>query len=148
MVYLYGNCGIIKNYERWSNVLNEMFPEIVVLTSRLSISQNLKFWNWRELEARSSRKVFLWSDVSKFRRSVLKLPRDTIVFFVSLDKFCFRVKVTVIESAYIHTWMSIYASNDQVSFLWQNDFNECRLKFFISINHKSGCVLEEFFLLI
>ena len=30
----------------------------------------------------------------------------------------------VIESAYIYTSMSIYTSNDRVTFLWQNDFNE------------------------
>ena len=54
---------------------------------------------------------------------MLKSPRSIIVLFASLDNFCFKVKVMVIESAFIHTWMSIYASHDQVTFLWQNDFN-------------------------
>ena len=36
---------------------------------------------------------------------MLKSPRRTIVLFTSLDDFCFRVKVMIIESAFIHTWM-------------------------------------------
>ena len=47
--------------------------------------------------------------------------------------------------------MSTYTSNDQVIFLWQNDFNEFefnefkKLKFFAFINHKArACVLRKF----
>ena len=77
---------------------------------------------------------------------MLKSPRSIIVLFASLDNFCFKVKVMVIESAFIHTWMSIYASHDQVTFLWQNDFNECRLKLFTFINHKvKACFIRIFF---
>ena len=42
----------------------------------------------------------------------------------------------VIECPYICTWMSTYTSNDQGTFLWQNDFKEARLNLFAFINHK------------
>ena len=46
----------------------------------------------------------------------------------------------VIECPYICTWMSTYTSNDQGTFLWQNDFKEARLNLFAFINHKvRGC---------
>ena len=38
-----------------------------------------------KLDARSSRKLLTYSDVSKFSRSILKSPRRTIVLLASLD---------------------------------------------------------------
>ena len=78
---------------------------------------------------------------------MLKSPRSIIVLFASLDNFCFKVKVMVIESAFIHTWMSIYASHDQVTFLWQNDFDECSLTFLAFVNHKIRVCFVRIFLL-
>ena len=71
--YRIGNkSGSIKNCGRWSDILDEMFPEIAVLTNGLGVLQNIlsisvllflqtlvgrRTWVWRELEARLSRKV-------------------------------------------------------------------------------------------
>ena len=74
-------------------MLDQVFPEIAVLTNVISILQNTlsisvlllqtlvgtRIYRRRELEARSSRKVFKSSDVSKFKRSILKSSRSIIV---------------------------------------------------------------------
>ena len=79
----------------------EIFPDIAFLTSRLGILQKIlsirvlllldiqvgrRIWGCNELEARSSRKVLTCSDVSKFNRSMLKLPRRTMVLLAFLDR--------------------------------------------------------------
>ena len=66
--------GSIKNRGKWSDILDEMFPKIAVLTTGLGVLQNtlsitvliflrtqvgIKISGRGELEARSSRKVFL-----------------------------------------------------------------------------------------
>ena len=78
-----------------------MFPDIALLTSGLGILQKMlsmrvllllniligrKIWGCNELEARSSRKVLTYSDVSKFNRSMLKSPRRIIALLTSLGR--------------------------------------------------------------
>ena len=73
-----------------------MFPDIALLTSGFGILQKIlsirvlllldilvgrRIWGCNELDARSSRKVLTYSDVSKFNRSVLKLPRREQLFY-------------------------------------------------------------------
>ena len=102
MLYFVGGefekkAGSIKNCGRWSNILDEMFPDIVLLTSGLGISQKIlsirvlllldilvgrRIWGCNELEARSSRKVLTCSDVSKFNQPKLKSPRRTIFYWL------------------------------------------------------------------
>ena len=77
-----------------------MLPDIALLTSGFGILQKIlsirvlllldilvgrRIWGCNELDARSSRKVLTYSDVSKFNRSMLKSPRRTIVLLDSLD---------------------------------------------------------------
>ena len=67
------NSGGIKNYGRWSDILDEMFPDIALLTSESDISQKIlsirvllllnilvgrRIWGCNEFDARSSRKVY------------------------------------------------------------------------------------------
>ena len=93
--------GSIKSCGRWSDILDEMFPEIALLTSGLGILQKIlsirvlllldtlvgrRIWGCNELEAKLSRKVLACSDVSKLNRSILKSPRRTIVLLASLDR--------------------------------------------------------------
>ena len=93
MVYLVGgdfekNSGSTKNCGRWSDILNEMFPDIALLTSGFSILQKIlsirvlllldillgrRIWGCNKLDARSSRKVHTYSDGSKCNRSMLML---------------------------------------------------------------------------
>ena len=95
------NSGSIKNCGRWSNILDEMFLDIALLTSGFGILQKIlsirvlllldilvgrRIWGCNELDARSSRKVLTYSDVSKFNRSMLKSPRRTIVLLASLER--------------------------------------------------------------
>ena len=92
--------GSLKNCGRSSNITDEMFPDIALLTSGLGILQKVlsirvllfldimvgrTIWYCTELEDRSSRKVLTCSDVSKFNRSMLKSPRRAIVLLASLD---------------------------------------------------------------
>ena len=78
-----------------------MFPDIALLTSVFSILHKMlsirvlllldilvgkRIWGCNKLDARSSRKVLTYSDVSKFNRSMLKSPRRTIVLLASLDR--------------------------------------------------------------
>ena len=103
MLYLVGaefekKSGNIKNCWRWSDILCEMFPEIEILTNELCILQNIspirvlqtlvgkRIWGCSELDARSLRKVLIWFDISKFKRSMLKSPRRTIFLLASLNK--------------------------------------------------------------
>ena len=106
MLYLVGgdfekNSGSIKNCGRWSDILDQMFPDIALLTSGFGILQKMlsirvllllnilvgrRIWGYNELDATSSRKVLTCSDVSKFNRSILKLPRRTTVLLDSLDR--------------------------------------------------------------
>ena len=92
MLYLVGgdfekNSGSIKNCGRWSDILDEMFPDIALLTSVFGILQKIlsirvlllldilvgrRIWGCNELDARSSRKVLTYSDVSKFKVKNLK----------------------------------------------------------------------------
>ena len=59
--------GSIRNCGRWSDILDEMFPEIAVLTNGFGILQNIllisvllflqtlvgrRTWGWGELEAK------------------------------------------------------------------------------------------------
>ena len=106
MLYLVGgefqkNSGSIKNCGRWSNIPDEMFPDIALLASGFGILQKIlslrvlllldilvgrRIWVCNELDARSSRKVLTCSDVSKFNRSMSKPPIRTIVLLDSLDR--------------------------------------------------------------
>ena len=76
--------------------LEEMFPDIALLTSGVGILQKIlsirvllllhvlvgkRIWCWNKLEAESSRKVVICSDVLKFNRSMLKSPRRIIVLY-------------------------------------------------------------------
>ena len=86
--------GIVKNCGRWSDIIDEIFPDIVLLISGFSKLQKIlsirvslfldillgkRIWSCNELEFRSYRKVMSCSDVSKFNRSMLKSPRRTII---------------------------------------------------------------------
>ena len=83
MLYLVGgefekNSGSIKNCERWSDIHDEMFPDIALLTNGFGILQKTsirvlllldilvgrRIWCCSKLEARSFRKVLACSDVS------------------------------------------------------------------------------------
>ena len=74
MLYLVGediekNSGSIKNCGRWSGILDEMFPDIALLTKGFGIFQKYRvllllgilvgrrIWGCNKLDARSSRKV-------------------------------------------------------------------------------------------
>ena len=101
MLYLVGvglekKSGSIKNCGRRSDILDKMLPEIAFLTSDLVYIINLlsikvllflqtlvgrRIWDCSELEARSSRKVFPWSDVSNFNIKVSKKNNCFIGFF-------------------------------------------------------------------
>ena len=78
-----------------------MFPDIALLTSVFGILQKIlsirvlllldilvgrRIWGRNELDARSSRKLLTYSDVSKFDRSMLKSPRRRTVLLVSLER--------------------------------------------------------------
>ena len=78
-----------------------MFPDIALLTSGFGILQKIssvrvlllldvlvgrRIWGHNKLDARSSRNVLTYSDVSKFNRSMLKSLRRTIVLLASLDR--------------------------------------------------------------
>ena len=91
--------GSLKNCGRWSDIIDEMFPDIALLTSGLGVLQKVlsirvllfldimvgrAIWYCTELEDRSSRKVLTCSDVSKFNRSMLKSPRRIIALLTSL----------------------------------------------------------------
>ena len=95
------NSGSIKNCGRWSDILDEMFPDIALLTSGFGILQKMlsirvlllldillgrRIWGCNELDSRSSRKVLPCSYVSKFNRSMLKAPRKTVLLLASLDR--------------------------------------------------------------
>ena len=82
-------------------MLDEMFPDIALLTSGLGILQKVllirvllllnilvgrRIWSCNELEARSSRKVLTCSNISKFHRSMLKSPRRTVLLSASLER--------------------------------------------------------------
>ena len=92
------NSGNIKNCGRWSDILDEMFPDIALLTSVFGILQKIlsirvlllldilvgrRIWGCNELDARSSRKVLTCSDVLNFNRSILKSPSRTTVLLAS-----------------------------------------------------------------
>ena len=106
MLYLVGrdfekNSGIIKNCGRLSDILDEMFPYIALLTSRFGMLQKIlsirvlllldilvgrRICGCNELNARSSRKVLTYSDVTKINRSMLNSPKRTIVLLASLKR--------------------------------------------------------------
>ena len=106
MLYLVGgdfgkNFGSINNCRRWSDILDEMFPDIALLISEFGILQKIlsirvlllldvlvgrRIWGCNKLNARSSRKVLTCYDVSKFNRSMLKSPMRTIVLLAFLDR--------------------------------------------------------------
>ena len=91
MLYLVGeefekNSGSIRNCGRWSDILDDMFPGVALLTSGFGILHKLlsirvwllldilvgrRMWACNELDARSSRTVLIYSDVSKLNRSML-----------------------------------------------------------------------------
>ena len=89
------NSGIIKNCGRWSDILDEMFPD---MTSRFGILQKIllvrillllnilvgrRIWGCNELDDRSSRKVLTCSDVSNFNRSIFMSPSRAIALLAS-----------------------------------------------------------------
>ena len=72
------NSGSVKNCRRWSDILDEMFPDFALLTSGFGILQKIlsirvllllgslvgrRIWSCYELDARSSRKVLTYSDL-------------------------------------------------------------------------------------
>ena len=95
------NSGSIKNCGRRSDILDEVFPGIARLASGFGILQKIlsirvlllldilvgrRIWGYNKLDATSSRKVLACSDVSKFNRSMLKLPRRATVLLDSLER--------------------------------------------------------------
>ena len=79
-----------------------MLLEIVVLASGFGILLNIlsiivllflqtvagsRIWCYSELEATSLRKVFTWTNVSKFKRPPLKSLKRKTVLLASLDNF-------------------------------------------------------------
>lgn len=79
-----------------------MLLEIVVLASGFGILLNIlsiivllflqtvagsRIWGYSELEATSLRKVFTWTNASKFKRSPLKSLKRKTVLLASLDNF-------------------------------------------------------------
>ena len=90
--------GNIRNCERLSDILDEIVPDIALLTSGLGILQKIRVLLLldilvgrrikccKELETRSSRKVLTCFDVSKFNRSMLKSLMRTIVLLAFLDR--------------------------------------------------------------
>ena len=102
MLYLVGgefekNSGSLKNCGRWSEILDEMFPDIALLTSGFGILKIIlsirvlllldilvgrRNWGCNKIDARLSRKVLTCSGVSKINMLMLKSPSRTIVLLV------------------------------------------------------------------
>ena len=115
-----------RNSHQWVRYITEYMLQALV---------GRRIQRWREIEARSSRKVFLWSDGSKVIGSMLKAPRSSILLLASFDNISNKGYGNG-HWKFIYPYIDVYIYIQWSSFLWQNDFNKCRLTFFAFINHK------------
>ena len=84
-VYFEKKSGNIKNcLTSGFGILQKILSIRVFLL--LDILVGRRIWRCNKLNARSSRKVLTYSNVSKFNRSMLNSPRRTIALLASLDR--------------------------------------------------------------
>ena len=98
-----------------SAILENIVSMIVLLLPFIWVDKRI--WGCKQFEDKSFINLFIYLEESSFSRSVLKslIRIFFIIFFQNL--FWTRVKVMIIEGAYIHRWMSVNTTNDNIIYI-------------------------------